>query len=348
MHEQRRVLAANGHGGNLAAARRLFSEAPEPWLDLSAAASPHAYPIADLSAADLARLPEEEDLRRLEAAVAAFYGVADASCAVAAPGTQDVIQWLPQLVAARCVAILGFTYSEHARSWARAGAEVRTCEGLDELADADVAVVVNPNNPDGRLVARADLAALAARLSTRGGVLIIDEAFIDLLPQGASLVSGAPMLGVIVLRSFGKTFGLPGLRLGFAVAPPDFCERLRAALGPWPVSSVAIAIGCKAFADHAWLALTRARLVADVAKLDAILAAGGLMLVGGTPLFRLVQHPDAAAVFERLGRAGIWVRRFAERPDWLRFSIPRGVVDQERLSAALTNKRCVSRNSEIS
>jgi cobalamin biosynthetic protein CobC len=338
MHEtsqgQTRVLAAESHGGNLAEARRLFPQAPEPWLDLSAAASPHAYPIADLPPDVFARLPEEEDLRRLEAAAANFYGIADAACTVAAPGTQALIQWLPQLIAARRVGILGFTYSEHARTWRNAGADVRICTRLDELADMDVAVVVNPNNPDGRLVPAADLADLAARLAGRGGFLVVDEAFIDFLPRDASLVPTSPVPAAIVLRSFGKTFGLPGLRLGFAVAPPDFCARLRAALGPWPVSGAAIAIGCKAFADHAWLGATGARLAADAGKLDGCLAAAGFTLIGGTPLFRLAQHPDATTIFDRLGRAGIWVRRFAERPDWLRFSIPRE-ADLSRLGAAL-------------
>ena len=328
------MLAAESHGGNLAEARRLFPHALEPWLDLSAAASPHAYP-ADLSPEAFARLPEEDDLRRLEQAAANFYGVADPSCIVAAPGTQALIQWLPQLIRAGRVGVLGFTYSEHARSWGRAGADVQTCTRLEDLADADVAVVVNPNNPDGRLVPAADLAALAAHLAQRGNFLIVDEAFVDFLPRDASLAPTMPAAGAIVLRSFGKAFGLPGLRLGFALAPRNVCAKLRAALGPWPASGAAIAIGCKAFVDPAWFAATRARLAADAAKLDACLAAAGLAIVGGTPLFRLASHPDAVAIFERLGRAGIWVRRFAERPDRLRFSIPRDAAEASRLTASL-------------
>jgi cobalamin biosynthetic protein CobC len=140
-----------------------------------------------------------------------------------------------------------------------------------------------------------------------------------------------------MLRSFGKPFGLPGLRLGFAIAPPDLCAKLRIAQGPWPVSSAAIAIGCQAFADSAWFAATRARLADDAAKLDACLAAAGFTPFGGTPLFRLAQHPDTATIFDRLGRAGIWVRRFAERPEWLRFSIPRDEAELTRLAAALAH-----------
>ncbi|MGB6919887.1 MAG: threonine-phosphate decarboxylase CobD [Methylovirgula sp.] len=327
------VVAGERHGGNLAEARRLFPLAPEPWLDLSAAANPHAYPFAELRAETFARLPEEADLRRLESAAAEFYGAADAAWVVAAPGTQALIQWLPQILRARQVGVLGFTYGEHARAWRNAGAHARICENLEELADVDVAVVVNPNNPDGRLVPAADLAELAGHLARRGGFLVVDEAFIDFLPREASLVLALPSAGSIVLRSFGKTFGLPGLRLGFAIAPRAICAKLRAALGPWPVSGAAIAIGREAFADSTWLAARRVHLAADVAQLDAILAEAGFTPVGGTPLFRLVQHLEVAAMFDRLGRAGIWVRRFAERPNWLRFSVPRDGTELRRLRA---------------
>lgn len=315
------LLAADNHGGNLGEARRLFPQAPEPWLDLSAAASPHAYPFGVLLSEAFTRLPEEEDLRRLETAAADFYG-AHPSQVVAAPGSQALIQRLPQLIPARRVGILGFTYSEHARCWARGGADVRTCGALADLADMDVAVVVNPNNPDGRMIPAADLARLAAHLAARGDLLVIDEAYVDFLPPHASSISLVPATGAVVLRSFGKPFGLPGLRLGFAVAPADLCAKLRAALGPWAVSGAAVAIGCTAFADEAWFAATRARLAADAADLDAVLAAAGFAAVGGTPLFRLVSHPDAASIFDHLGRAGIWTRRFVEKPAWLRFSIP--------------------------
>lgn len=212
---------------------------------------------------------------------------------------------------------------------------MRTCERFEDLADADVAVVVNPNNPDGWLVPAADLGELAAHLAQRGNFLIIDEAFIDFLPHDTSLAPRSPRAGVIILRSFGKSFGLPGLRLGFALAPADFCVKLRAGLGPWPVSGGAIAIGCKAFADHAWFAATRARLADDAAKLDAVLAKASFTMIGGTPLFRLVSHPDAGEIFDRLGHAGIWVRRFTGRPDWLRFSIPRDAAELNRLGVAL-------------
>jgi cobalamin biosynthesis protein CobC len=323
------------HGGNLLAARRAYPQAPEPWLDLSTGINPYAYPFAHPPMESFTQLPQPEELRALEAAAATAYRTPAAADVVAAPGTQAIINWLPRLVPARRVGILGVTYCEHARSWATSGAELTVAEDLSGLEDKDIAIVVNPNNPDGRLVAAADLHALAAVLGKHGGVLIIDEAFADFLEPSASAVPDTAESGVVVLRSLGKTYGLPGLRLGFAIASKPVAEKLRAALGPWPVSGAAIAIGSTALTDADWLAATRARLHADSRALDKILAAAGFGSAGGNLLFRLVQHEDAQGWFERLATAGILVRRFEARPAWLRFGIAGSDAGRMRLCAAL-------------
>jgi cobalamin biosynthetic protein CobC len=323
------------HGGNLFAARRAYPQAPEPWLDLSTGINPYAYPFTDPPMERFTRLPQPEELRAVEAAAAMAYRAPAAAEVVAAPGTQAIINWLPHLLPARRVGILGVAYCEHARSWATSGAELTVVEDLSGLEDKDIAIVVNPNNPDGRLVAAADLHALAAVLRKHGGLLIIDEAFVDFLEPGASAVPGTAESGVVVLRSFGKTYGLPGLRLGFAIAAKPVAEKLRAALGPWPVSGAAIAIGGKALTDAAWLAATRARVHADARALDKMLAAAGFASAGGSPLFRLVRREGAQGWFERLAKAGILVRRFAARPAWLRFGIAGSDAARMRLCAAL-------------
>jgi len=325
------------HGGGLDAARRRFPLAPEPWLDLSTGINVISYPIGALSEATWTRLPEAGAIATLEAAAAQAYGLGGDAAIVAAPGTQALIQFLPRLVPAKKVAILGFTYGEHGLVWRASGAEVEICDDLDSLAKADVAVIVNPNNPDGRLVAAPDLLALAQKMAAQGKVLIVDEAFIDLLPQEASLAPHLPQQGLILLRSFGKTYGLAGLRLGFALCGAEIAEKWRAALGPWAVSGAAIEIGQRAFADAAWLAASAARLDADCARLDSLLRQAGFELIGGTPLFRLARHQQAAALFVRLGGAGILTRPFAAQADWLRFGVPHGDADFARLAAALLN-----------
>ncbi|MGH6846580.1 MAG: threonine-phosphate decarboxylase CobD [Methylocella sp.] len=323
------------HGGDLFAARRAYPQAPEPWLDLSTGINPYAYRFAWPPLESLTRLPQPDELGMLEAAARAAYRAPAFAEIVAAPGSQAIINLLPHLVPARRVGILGVTYGEHARRWAASGAELSVVEDLSGLEDKDIAIVVNPNNPDGRLIAAADLRALAAVLRKHGGLLIVDEAFVDFLEPGASAVPDIAESGVVVLRSFGKTYGLPGLRLGFAIASKPVASILRAALGPWPVSGAAIAIAATALTDAEWLKATRARLHAGASALDTMLAAAGFVPLGGSPLFRLVRHDDAQGWFERLAEGGILVRRFEARPAWLRFGIAGSDEGQMRLCAAL-------------
>jgi cobalamin biosynthesis protein CobC len=323
------------HGGDLDAARREFPSAPEPWIDLSTGINPLPYPLPALSLEVWQRLPGRAEMSRLAVTAARAYGAADAAMVVAAPGTQALIQLLPRLRSRSRVAILGPTYAEHEICWRREGHQVEVVPRLKTLPDADVAVIVNPNNPTGRLIGRAQLHQLAADLGRCGGLLVVDEAFVDVMHPAATLVPELPP-ATIILRSFGKTYGLAGLRLGFAIAEPQFARRIGDLLGPWAVSGPAIAIAERALSDAAWLLATRERLVGDAARLDGVLRGAGCEIVGGTPLFRLAAHPGAQRLRETLGRHGIHVRRFAEHPTWLRFGLPGSEAAWLRLAEALT------------
>ena len=195
-------------------------------------------------------------------------------------------------------------------------------------------VVCNPNNPDGHRTSAQDLLALAKQQAARNGLLIVDEAFAD-FEATDSLAPHLPLPGVIVLRSFGKAYGLAGLRLGFALASPGRAALIRTALGPWAVSGPALHIGAMALQDTAWHNAAAARLRADAAALDRLLARAGLHVLGGTVLFRLAEAADAAGWARRLGRAGILVRSFADAPARLRFGIPGDPAAWNRLAAAL-------------
>jgi cobalamin biosynthetic protein CobC len=322
------------HGGALEVARRLAPEATEPWIDLSTGINPHAYPLPDLEPEAWSRLPEIGALARLEAAAARRYSAAAASV-VAGPGSQALVQALSRILPHGAVGALGPTYSGFASAFAAAGADVIEVKRLKELDDFDVAIVVNPNNPDGQITHRPALLDLHARLAGRGGVLIVDEAFADFDAESESLAPSLPSNGAVVLRSFGKAYGLAGLRLGFALTSPDIVPSLRAALGPWPVSGPAIAIGARALADSDWLKATRARLSSDATRLDALLSAAGWRIIGGTCLFRLAAHPDAHAAFGRLLAGGILTRPFADAPDRLRFGVPGDENAWKRLAGAL-------------
>lgn len=310
------------HGGNLTEARRRFPEARQPWLDLSTGISPFPYPLPEFSAEAFTRLPEPADVLRLQALAARRYGARDAAQVVAAPGTQILLPLIAKLLPPGRARVVGPTYAEHARAAALAGHEV-VKDGPSGLL-----TIVNPNNPDGRFRTRREL--LAARPPQ--GLLVVDEAFMEAAPRDESL-AGEVEDGVIVLRSFGKFHGLAGLRLGFAIASATAAEKLRDALGPWAVSGPALAVGLAALADEAWAAAARARLAEAAAGLDAVLAAGGCRVLGGTSLFRLAEVPPGTS--ERLGRAGILIRRFEYWPDRLRFGLPPDAASLRRLAEAL-------------
>jgi len=327
------ILAEDGiwHGGDLATARALFPEAPQPWVDLSTGINPIPYPLPALPLSLWTRLPGADDEAALITAARAAYRVPAHAGIVAAPGTQILIELLPRLTPSGPVAILGPTYAEHGHAWRKAGYAVAETAAPAEAAAT--VVVVNPNNPDGRLLSRGELTSLAAHCAANGGLLVVDEAFADFTPE-ASIVPELPP-ATIVLRSFGKTYGLAGLRLGFAIGAPEPMAKLKAALGPWSVAGPALHVGAMALSDAGWLAETGRERARDSACLDALLAPHG-RIVGGTTLFRLLETPEAAALFASLGRHGIYVRRFQNAPDRLRFGLPGDEAEWSRLRAALT------------
>ena len=322
------------HGGDLGEAMRRYGGARQDWLDLSAGINPWPWPVPEFHPAAWHRLPARDDEAALIATARAAYRVPDAAAVVPAPGTQATIHWLPFLAPSGPVAVVGPTYGEHARAWARAGHAVLAVPELGDLPpDARHAVLVSPNNPDGGVTPGYTVTRAAERIRERGGWLVVDQSFTDAAPE-TSVVELCATLPVIVLRSFGKFYGLAGLRLGFAVAAPPVAQKIGDALGPWAVSAPALVIGRAALRDARWADATRRRLAAESAKLDDVLAAG-LEVVGGTTLFRLARHDDAHAIHHGLAQRRIWTRRFAANPAWLRFGLPPDDVGRERLATAL-------------
>ncbi|MFN4165718.1 MAG: threonine-phosphate decarboxylase CobD [Ferrovibrio sp.] len=310
------------HGGDLSAVKAAPDAFAGDWLDLSTGINPFAYPLPPLSPDDWTRLPAAAALDDLLAAARTAYGCQAEAGIVALPGTQAGIQLLPRLFKPARVTILGPTYAEHAYAWRLLGHNVTELDGLPAtLADTDILVVVNPNNPDGRTLGPDLLRRWRQELAAKGGWLVVDEAFADVVPE-ASLAGGAGAEGLIILRSFGKFFGLAGLRLGFVLAQPAMTEALRASLGPWAVSGPALTIGAAALNDTAWQTAMRNELRARAQRFDLALRERGIPVLGGTSLYRLARVPDAAGLAAALRQQGVHVRIFERQPQWMRFGLP--------------------------
>ncbi len=286
------------------------------------------YPVGEVSARSWSALPSRAEIEALHRAAQQAYRTS--APVIAMGGAQAAIQLLPELAVPGRAHVLAPTYNEYAGVLSAAGWDVQEVAELDALSGADVAIVINPNNPDGRRHMPKDLLAMLPRV----GRLVIDESFADAVPQ-FSLAPEADRAGLLILRSFGKFYGLAGLRLGFAIGNAADIARLAAMSGPWPVSGAAIEIGRRALGDAAWAEATSVRLERDCERLDDMAQAQGWPLVGGTPLFRLYETPDARAAQEKLARGHIWSRVFAQRPTWLRLGLPGSETEWARLGEIL-------------
>ena len=254
---------------------------------------------------------------------------------VPGPGSELLIRLLPTVVAPRQVAILSPAYGDHALVWKTAAERVTEIDGLPGISEeTDALVLCNPGYVDGKVYAHERLERLRSELAARGGWLIVDEAYADLDP-GASLARWGGRDGLIVLRSGGKFFGLPGVRVGALIAPAAIREAIAERLGVWSVSSLALHIARKAYADLAWQTETRARLQRASRRLDSILAGAGISRVRGTDLYRVIETPSAPEIWLRLAHQGIYVRRFAWSERHLRIGLPRDRAAETRLARAL-------------
>ena len=201
---------------------------------------------------------------------------------------------------------------------------------------ANLVAVGSPNNPTGNL----DPAATLAGLARPGRILVVDEAFMDLVPgEAESLARRGDLPGLVVVRSLTKAWALPGLRAGFLLGPPDVVAALRAARQPWSVNSLALA-ALEAYADGDLLPAAVAGAVAaareDLAARLRTLP--GVRVWPSSANFLLIRVPDGPTV-----RRGLLERRIAVRaaatfpgltPHHFRIAV-RTAADNEHLVTAL-------------
>ena len=319
------------HGGRLAEVAEKYQIPLSEWLDLSTGINPVSWPVPDIPPELWQHLPYNDDT--LEAAADKYYG--GHGC-LAVAGSQAAIQALPHLRSHCRVGMLPLTYSEHAHAWQRNGHEVirLQTDDIDQyIANLDVLLIVNPNNPTAEFFDQQQLLYWHEQLAHRGGWLIIDEAFMDATPE-KSLVAEVTRPGLIVLSSLGKFFGLAGARCGFVFCDELMKKRLAEWLGPWTVAGPSRWVATQALQDHRWQAAMRDQLLKQSKRLQQLLSQYEFEAQSGSALFQWLKTPDAKLIQDRMAQQGIWIRRF-ENPDSLRFGLPEKNEDWLRLELGL-------------
>ncbi|MEW5057127.1 MAG: pyridoxal phosphate-dependent class II aminotransferase [Cycloclasticus sp.] len=307
------------HGGDLAAASQRYGVATEDWLDLSTGINPEAYPFQGLSAAAFCQLPYLS--AEFQLAAKNYYAV---DTLLAVSGSQAVIQALPHILQQKTLLIPEVGYQEYAKHWRKAGGLTEAYPSFD-AADSQAAIqqalckqpnqhllIINPNNPTGLQLSADELLHYASLLAA-GAYLIVDEAFADLRPEKSVLQQALPD-NVIVLRSFGKFFGLAGVRLGFVMANERVLQALNTRLGLWQINGPAQELAIKAFNDTAWQNQSRQGIADNASFCEALfeplMQMSGLIKGIHCGLFSsyLLDRQAAYQIFEYFARAGILFR----------------------------------------
>ena len=298
-------MTPRDHGGGLDAAIRQYGGTRQTWLDLSTGINPVPYPVSTFPPDAWTALPDSAAFDTLETAARSIWNIPDTAAVLAAPGASSLIARLPHVLNGSTFDISLPTYNEHAAAFNAAG-------WMGSTTNADAKIRVHPNNPDGREWLPEDF-------TTR--YTIIDESFCDVTPDRSHVAKSAEP-NTIILKSFGKFWGLAGLRLGFAIGDPTIINALKATLGPWQISGPALSIGANALNDNDWAQETLHRLSIDAAKLDRLLEDVGAKTIGGTTLFRLYEVDNAATWQRHLAQSHVWSRIFPYSENWIRLGLP--------------------------
>lgn len=335
------------HGGNISEAARQYGYQPSEMIDLSTGISPRVYPLdmASLTAQRLRDLPQAEDEEKLKLVMRKQWAVPDSAEIVLSPGSGLLISLLPRLRPETKVMMPDPVYSEHLYAWQAHGHDVQFYQAGEIPHPAFPAniVAVQPGNPMGHCADPEDWQDSIANAAKTGGLVVMDEAFIDLMPS-KSVMPFAEQKGLIILRSLGKFYGLAGLRLGAAIGHADDIKALTEMMGPWAVSTPALDLAYQALADDDWPALQRQWLNGQMQVMQQVLTDAGFSIIGGTDLYCLVEPPEAdqpSGAFgdinwhQKLAQAGIWTRVFDHHPRWMRFGLPKDDAEMARLAKAL-------------
>jgi len=267
------------HGGQLRELATEFGIAEESLLDFSASINPLVP--SDVLVATLCNLIHARKIlttypdmhySALKLAIAEYAQV-DARTIGIGNGVMPLLGVAVRALGLRKCLVPVPAFTEYRRVLASCGTECCTLVGKreDELSidrgrviaalkttGAQAVLLANPQSPSGSLLQSEELGCLHEAAAALGVTTIVDEAFIDYAPEESLSHAAAESHGLVVLRSLTKFFAMPGLRVAYAVAHPEFSAAMDAFMAPWPVDSIAAEAARLALEDRASIAAARA------------------------------------------------------------------------------------------
>ncbi len=305
------------HGGDVYHLARTLGVELAELLDFSANINPLGFPpglafAVQEAMREIVHYPDRRSLK-LRAALAAHHRLTPEEILVG-NGSTELIYLAARALRPRRGLIVTPAFSEYEHALDLAGVPVAfhptaeahhfTLQEVPELQAGDLVFLAHPASPSGVLLDPDLFLRLAARVEAVGAYLLLDEAFVDFV-EAASLkrqLGRFPRL--LILRSFTKFFGMPGMRLGFLLAAPDLVARLSGAQEPWSVNTMAQAMGVACLADQEYMSRTRSLIARELDFLLPRLAA----LPGLSPFPSVVNY-----LLVKLTRPGITAAALRQR-----------------------------------
>ncbi len=307
------------HGGNINWAANKFCIPRADWIDLSTGINPNAYPFSPLNKQVFTQLPylNDEFIRSAEN----YYN----HPVIPVAGSQEAIDALPQILPKQKVLLPDIGYKAYEKILRQHGYAISYYPAIERQSmiahlnrqllenPHQHLVIINPNNPTGLILSQSDIKKLRALMSEQS-YLIVDEAFMDMTPQASLLHSVLPE-NCIILRSFGKFFGLAGLRLGFIATHEKLGNKFREILNPWRINGCAQQVAQEAFNDQAWQAINRQWITAaaqeQLSYLAPLMAQYQVEKLDNQTLFHsfLMHSEDADNLFLSFAHHGILTRQ---------------------------------------
>ena len=334
LYETVDIFLDDKHGGDLSDVKRINKKIKK-WIDLSTGINPNPYDKFDIDKKIYSYLPSCEQVGELMSIAKEYYNLHHEIKICAYQGAQGIINIIPNLVDKKIydtIQILTPTYTEHYRVWNHYGFKIRLVTNLETDLDPSIPfVLVNPNNPDGKILQPKYLEDLWKKIKKANGLLILDESFMDGTPD-MSFKFDRHRDNVIVIRSFGKFFGLPGLRLGFVYGDNHYINKVSSLVGPWPISSSSLLIARKAMLDTVWISATITDLKMKSTVLSNFLRDQKMKMVGDCYFFKTIEVDSASQIHKELANHGIWTRIFNYNQKWLRIGLTKNKFEFEYLA----------------